>query len=244
MTLEILPVLHVPDIRPGTNLGACLRDAVQASGFHLRSHDILAVAQKVISKAEGRIVPLASVEPSPQAVSIALRMSKDPRLVEVILRESRRIVRMRADVLICETRHGFICANAGVDQSNVDDAETVTLLPKDPDRSARELAQFLTCGVIVTDTFGRVWREGLVDAAIGIARVPPFMDLRGTSDAYGRPLRATVLASADAIAAAAGLVMGKSSKTPAALVRGFPWEETDDAAAAALLRMPEKDLFL
>jgi coenzyme F420-0:L-glutamate ligase/coenzyme F420-1:gamma-L-glutamate ligase len=244
MRLELLPVLNVPDIRAGTNLGICLRDAAQASGYRLQPHDVLAVAQKIVSKAEGRIVRLASVEPSPHAVSIARRMTRDPRLIEVILRESRRIVRMRADVLICETHHGFICANAGVDQSNVDDAETVTLLPKDPDRSARDLAESLDCGVIVTDTFGRVWREGLVDAAIGVARVPPFIDLRGATDAYGRPLRATVLASVDALAAAAGLVMGKASKTPAVLVRGFQWEETGAAAAAMLLRTPDKDLFL
>src|SRR5207247_4668448 len=135
-------------------------------------------------------------------------------LVEIILRESRRIVRMRGEVLICETHHGFICANAGVDQSNVEGTETVTLLPKDPDRSARELARALDCGVIITDTFGRVWRDGLLDAAIGLARVPAFIDLRGHEDSYGRSLRVTLLAAADALAAAAGLAMGKTSRTP------------------------------
>jgi coenzyme F420-0:L-glutamate ligase/coenzyme F420-1:gamma-L-glutamate ligase len=243
MRLEIFPVQNVPDIQPGMNLGECLRDAVRTSGFQLQPRDILAVTQKIVSKAEGRVVHLASIEPSAYAVSIARRNDKDARLVEVILRESRRIVRMRGDVLICETHHGFICANAGVDQSNVDGLETVTLLPKDPDRSARDIAQLLGCGVIVTDTFGRVWREGLVDATIGIARVPVFIDFRGAVDAYGHPLRATVLASADALAAAAGLVMGKTSKTPAAVIRGFPWEETE-TGVSRLLRSAEKDLFL
>src|SRR4029079_13671953 len=146
------------------------------------------------------------------------RMKKDPRLVEVIMRESHRIVRMRGEVLICETKHGFICANAGVDQSNVKESDTVTLLPEEPDRSARELARTLGCGIIITDTFGRAWREGLVDVAIGCADVPAFIDLRGTEDMYGRPLNVTQLAAVDALAAAAGLVMGKSSKTPAALI--------------------------
>jgi coenzyme F420-0:L-glutamate ligase/coenzyme F420-1:gamma-L-glutamate ligase len=243
MKLEILPIQHVPEIRSGMNLAECLNDAARASGFELQSRDIVAVTQKIVSKAEGRVVHLSSVEPSAYSASIARRMSKDPRLVEVILRETRRIVRMRGEVLICETHHGFICANAGVDQSNVEEDDTVTLLPKDPDRSARELAQHLDCGVIMTDTFGRVWREGLVDAAIGIARVPAFIDLRGKHDSYGHSLRVTLLAAADALAAAAGLAMGKTSRTPAALIRGFPWEETE-SSATVLLRAPERDLFL
>ena len=150
---------------------------------------------------------------------------------------------MRGDILICETHHGFICANAGVDQSNVEGVDAVVLLPKDPDRSARHLAQLLGCGIIVTDTFGRVWREGLVDVAIGLARVPPFVDYRGRLDTSGRSLKATLLAAADALAAAAGLAMGKTSQTPAALIRGFPWDETE-SGVAALLRPPERDLFL
>jgi len=243
MNLQISPVHHLPEIRPGMNLAECLRDGIIASGWTLESRDILAVTQKAISKAEGRIVKLASIEPSPSSVSMARQLKKDPRFVEVILRESRRIVRMRGEILICETHHGFICANAGVDQSNVEGSDTVTLLPKDSDRSARELAQFLGCGVIVTDTFGRVWREGLIDTAIGLARVPPFVDFRGKLDTYGYPLQATLLAAADVLAAVAGLVMGKTARTPAALIRGFPWEE-GPSGVAALLRSPEKDLFL
>jgi coenzyme F420-0:L-glutamate ligase/coenzyme F420-1:gamma-L-glutamate ligase len=162
--------------------------------------------------------------------------------VEVILRETRRILRIRSGVLICETHQGLICANAGVDSSNVE-GDSVTLLPEDADRSARELARFLGCGVIVTDTFGRVWREGLLDTAIGIARVPPLMDFRGTIDQHGNALSVTVLAAADALAAAAGLAMGKTDGTPAAVIRGFPWAQTD-STIKALLRAPERDLFL
>jgi coenzyme F420-0:L-glutamate ligase/coenzyme F420-1:gamma-L-glutamate ligase len=155
------------------------------------------------------------------------------------------VVRIRADVIICETHHGFICANAGVDSSNVD-AGSITLLPKDPDRSARELAQNLGCGVIVTDTFGRVWREGLLDAAIGISGVPAVVDLRGKTDRYGNSLQVTVLASVDALAAAAGLAMGKTNGTPAAFIRGFQWDpaDTGNHTIKALLRAPERDLFL
>ena len=243
MNLQIAPLSHIPEIRPGMDLGECLRDSVKASQIELRPQDILAVTQKIVSKAEGRIVNLASITPSVESIAIARRTAKDPRLIEVIMQESRRIVRMRGELLICETHHGFICANAGVDQSNVEGADSVTLLPRDPDRSARAIAQFLGCGVIVTDTFGRVWREGLVDAAIGLAHVPPFVDLRGTRDTYGRPIRATILAAADSLAAAAGLVMGKTSRTPAALIRGFQWEKTD-SRIGMLLRSPEKDLFL
>jgi coenzyme F420-0:L-glutamate ligase / coenzyme F420-1:gamma-L-glutamate ligase len=243
MKLEFVPIEHVPEIHPDTNLPQCLLKAMDECGIEPQSQDIVAVTQKIISKAEGRVIHLSSVETSPQSVVIGRRMQKDARLVEVILRESRRIVRMRGDVLICETHHGFICANAGVDQSNVEGSDAVSLLPRDPDRSARELARVLGCGVIVTDTFGRVWREGLVDTAIGIARVPPFIDFRGKHDTCGHLLQATVLAAVDSLAAAAGLVMGKTSRTPAVLIRGFPWEETE-SNTAMLLRVPQKDLFL
>jgi coenzyme F420-0:L-glutamate ligase/coenzyme F420-1:gamma-L-glutamate ligase len=244
MNLRIEPVQHVPEIYTGVNLGDCLKKAIHASGWTLESQDVLAVTQKIVSKAEGRVVDLRCVEPSAYSTSIARRMSKDPRLVEVILRESKRIVRMRGEVLICETHHGFICANAGVDESNVAGVETVTLLPKDPDKSARSLAIAVGCGVIITDTFGRVWRDGLVDAAIGLGSVPAFIDFRGTTDPYGHRLRVTLLASADALAAAAGLAMGKTTGTPAALIRGFQWEQDGRAAATSLLRPADKDLFL
>jgi coenzyme F420-0:L-glutamate ligase/coenzyme F420-1:gamma-L-glutamate ligase len=242
MKLEFVPIEHVPEIQAGVNLAECLRTAVHACGISLTQSDILAVTQKIISKAEGRTVALSTVQPSPHSSAIARRMRKDPRLVEVILRESRRIVRMRGEVIISETHHGFLCANAGVDQSNVE-GDAVTLLPKDPDRSARGLAHALGCGIIITDTFGRPWREGLVDVTIGLARVPAFMDFRGQEDTFGHPLHVTLLAAADSLAAAAGLVMGKTDKTPAALIRGFPWEQVEDNAAM-LLRPAAQDLFL
>jgi coenzyme F420-0:L-glutamate ligase / coenzyme F420-1:gamma-L-glutamate ligase len=244
-TLQIIPVQNVPEINPGMDLSECLRNAIKASGLEIEKGDIVAVTQKIISKAEGRIVRLSDVSPSAFALRIAEQVNKDARLIDIILRETRRVVRMRADVIICETHHGFICANAGVDSSNVD-AGSVTLLPKDPDRSARELAQNLGCGVIVTDTFGRVWREGLLDAAIGISGVPAVVDLRGKTDRYGNSLQVTVLASVDALAAAAGLAMGKTNGTPAAFIRGFQWDpaDTGDHTIKALLRAPERDLFL
>lgn len=243
MSLQIVPLSGMPEIEPGMNLGVCLLDRLEASGLKLEPEDILAVTQKVVSKAEGRIVDLGTVQASAFSTSVARQTKKDPRLVEIILRESRRIVRIRNGVLICETHHGFICANAGVDQSNTAGFDKVTLLPKNPDESARALSQLLGCGVILTDTFGRVWREGLVDAAIGLARVPAFIDLRGESDTHGRPLRVTLLAAADALAAVAGLVMGKTTRTPAALIRGFRWTESS-GGVNALLRERERDLFL
>jgi len=243
MKLEFVPIEYMPEIRSGMNLAQCLLDAMHRSQIELRTRDIIAVTQKIVSKAEGRIVHLSSVHASQRSAALARRMKKDARLVEVILNESRRIVRMRGEVLICETHHGFICANAGVDQSNVEGDGAVSVLPKDPDRSARELARVLGCGIVITDTFGRVWREGLVDTTIGIARVPPFIDFRGTRDTYGHPLQATVLAAVDSLAAAAGLVMGKTSRTPAVLIRGFAWEEMQ-SSTGMLLRAPEKDLFL
>ena len=227
------------------NVGECLHRGIRATGLEIERTDVIAVTQKIVSKAEGQIVRLNDVSPSPFAILIAEQVRKDPRLLEVILRETRRVIRMRVDVIICETHHGFICANAGVDSSNIESG-SVTLLPKDPDRSARELAQYLGCGVIVTDTFGRVWREGLLDAAIGISRVPPLLDLRGRTDSYGNSLQVTVLAAGDALAAAAGLAMGKTEGTPAALIKGFHWETeaTGDDTISALLRAPERDLFL
>jgi coenzyme F420-0:L-glutamate ligase/coenzyme F420-1:gamma-L-glutamate ligase len=243
MKLEFVPIEHIPEIRTGMDLASVLRPAMEESGITLQPQDILAVTQKIISKAEGRVVDLGGVEPSTYSAAIARRMNKDARLIEVILRESRRIVRVRGDVLICETHQGFICANAGVDQSNMEGAEMVSLLPKNPDLSARRLARDLGCGIIVTDTFGRVWREGLVDTAIGVAKVPVFVDFRGTTDSFGRPLQATLLAAADSLAATAGLVMGKTSRTPAVVIRGFHWQETA-SNASMLLRTPERDLFL
>jgi coenzyme F420-0:L-glutamate ligase/coenzyme F420-1:gamma-L-glutamate ligase len=243
MTLQIWPVQHIPEVHTNADLVELLRMGIQDSELKIEERDVLAVTQKIISKAEGRIVHLNDVTPSQTAQAIAEQSKKDPRLVEVILSETKRFVRIRGDVLICETHHGFICANAGVDRSNVEGGDAVTLLPRDPDRSARQLAHHLQCGVIITDTFGRVWREGLLDVAIGVARVPVFVDFRGMTDTKGYSLQATNLAAVDALAAAAGLVMGKTSNTPAALIRGFHWESVDQRIDS-ILRPAERDLFL
>jgi coenzyme F420-0:L-glutamate ligase / coenzyme F420-1:gamma-L-glutamate ligase len=243
MSLEFFPVADIPDAYPGMPLGDVIHNCLDKSGIQLLPTDVLAVAQKIVSKVEGRTVTLATVEPSANAISLALQMRKDPRLIEVILRESRRIVRAGSKVLISETEHGFICANAGVDRSNVDGGETVTLLPTNPDASARRLAAQLHCAVIITDTFGRAWREGLVDVAIGIAGMRPFIDSRGEEDKYGYPLQATFLAAADALAGAAGLVMGKRSSTPVIVIRGFE-VQPGKASITEMLRRAEGDLFL
>jgi len=205
------------------------------------------VGQKVVSKAEGRLVRLDDVVPSPAAAAMAGQLGRDPRLVEVILRESRRIVRMDRGVLIAETHHGWVCANAGVDQSNVD-RDWVALLPQDPDRSARRLRERLRdlagveVGVIVADTFGRPWREGLTNVAIGVSGVAPLRSYLGERDPAGRELQATVLALADELAAAAEPVMGKLSRIPAAIVRGLSLAASEEGSKP-LLRDPARDLF-
>ncbi len=209
--------------------------------------DILVIAQKIVSKAEGRLLKLSTIKPSPQALQFAAKLKKDPRLVEVILKESRRIVRSDP-VLIVETHHGFVCANAGVDQSNVPGNDVVSLLPREPDRTARRLAVALRkrtgqqIAVIISDTFGRPWRLGLTNVAIGAAGVPALLDLRGTRDLHGKPLHATILAVADELAAAAGLAMGKAAGIPAAIIRGYRYRPKLDPAAT-ILRPANEDLF-
>ena len=209
---------------------------------------MVVVTQKVVSKAEGRLVALADVTPSPQAQELAARLDKDPRLVELVLRESRRIVRAERGVLITETRHGFVCANAGVDASNVAGEGYVSLLPEDPDASAEGIRRRIKdlCGaevaVIVSDTFGRPWREGHVNVAIGVAGMSPFADYVGQTDPYGYELRVTTIAVADELAAAAELVMGKLERVPAAIVRGYRYRP-GPGRATDMVRPPERDLF-
>jgi coenzyme F420-0:L-glutamate ligase/coenzyme F420-1:gamma-L-glutamate ligase len=242
-SLQIWPVHHIPDVTFRMNLGQLIKQGLEQSDLQIRPQDVLAVTQKVVSKAEGRMIRLSDVVPSAEAVALARICNKDSRLIQVILGETKRIVRIRGEVLICETHHGFICANAGVDRSNVEGGDSVTLLPRDPDRSARQLARQLECGVIITDTFGRTWRDGLLDVAIGVAGVPLFVDFRGTPDTKGYPLQATTLAAVDGLAAAAGLVMGKTENTPAALIRGFRWQPSEERIEN-MLRPAERDLFL
>lgn len=241
----------LPEIRPGDDLAAILADGLMRAGMTLENGDILVLAHKIVSKAEGRIVRLDDVEPSEEAVRLARDVRKDPAKAELILRESQQILRVkpptdaRESVVICVHRLGFIMANAGIDESNVPGDRSVVLLPEDPDRSARalreELRRLAGCapGIVISDSFGRPWRVGLVNIAIGIAGVPPVINLVGTKDAGGKTLRATVPAWADEIAAAAGLLMHKAAGMPAVLVRGLKWEESNGTAREMI--RPEKD---
>jgi coenzyme F420-0:L-glutamate ligase/coenzyme F420-1:gamma-L-glutamate ligase len=238
MRLEIEAVAGMPDVRPGDDLVSLIREAAR-----IEPAVILAVAQKIVSKAEGAIVDLREIQPSALARSWAETWNKDARLIELILAQSRRIVKMDRGVIIAETQHGFVCANAGVDQSNVEGGDFATILPNDPDASALKLRSGLGAGaVIVTDTFGRPWREGLVDVAIGVAGFDALDDHRGQADRYGRKLASTIIAVADQLAAAAGLVMKKAAGTPVVLIRGFEWDPAG-GSGRALLRKPEQDLF-
>ncbi len=244
--LRLTPLLDIPLLAPGDDLAALLADAAARAGLRL-AHGVLVVCQKVVSKAEGRLVPLADVEPSAEARQIAQEHGKDPRHIEVILRETLRLVRRAHGVLICETRHGFVCANAGVDLSNAPGPEVAVLLPEDPDASAARLREALAArgagplAVIVSDTFGRPWREGLVDVAIGCSGIAPIDDLAGRPDLMGRVLQVTAMATSDQLAAAAGLLMRKDAGIPAVWVEGVPL--AGDGRVADMLRRPETDLF-
>ncbi len=250
MALTIAPIAGMPMVCPGDDLAGLLFAALDRTTTQpLADGDILVVCQKVVSKAEGRLVDIRTVSPSAFAHQLAaLTDGKDPRVIEVILRETKRIVRMDGGHLIVETGPGWVCANAGVDESNSGDPNTVILLPVDPDASAGRLAAALrarygrSIAVIVTDTFGRPWRQGLVDFAIGVAGMPALLDLRGSTDLDGRTLKHTVAAQADAIAAAAGLVMRKGEAVPAALVRGYEFTP-GEGSGRELIREKQFDLF-
>jgi coenzyme F420-0:L-glutamate ligase/coenzyme F420-1:gamma-L-glutamate ligase len=247
-SVHVVPVRGLAEIHEGDDLADSLVAALRKGGMALERGDVLVVAQKIVSKAEGRIASLADIPASAAAIELAGRLKKDPRLVEVILRESRRIVR-REPVLIVETHHGFVCANAGVDQSNVPGDDMVSLLPRDPDRSAARLAAALhrrtgaRIAVIVSDTFGRPWRLGLTNVAIGAAGLSVLVDLRGTRDLHGKRLHATILAVADELAAAAGLAMGKAEGIPAVVVRGYRYRASGKDGAARIIRPAGEDLF-
>ena len=252
MPVTLIAIPNIPKLRPGDDLAAALIGACKAANLALADQDVLVVAQKIVSKTEGRDVDLATVEPSARAHKLAIEVDKDPRLVEVILRESRDVVRHRPGVLIVEHRRGFIMANAGIDRSNIDPAageEPVLLLPEDPDASAAalrdRLAAHFRCSpaVIVSDSWGRAWRRGTVGVALGAAGLPALLDMRGQPDLYGRALRVTQTGFADEIAAAASLVMGESDEAqPAILVRGLSWSEPE-SPAASLVRSADEDLF-
>jgi coenzyme F420-0:L-glutamate ligase/coenzyme F420-1:gamma-L-glutamate ligase len=238
--MSIIPVEGLPEIHEGDDLAALIVERAA-----LEDGDVLVVAQKVISKAEGRVVRLADVEPGEEAASIAA--DSDPRQIEVILRETARIVRVRPPLVIAETRHGFVCASAGVDASNAPEPGTVVLLPEDPDASAARLRDRLRelagaeVGVIVSDSFGRAWRQGTTDVAIGVAGIEPLLDLKGVRDSAGYELHATVIAVADELAGAAELVMGKTAGVPAAVIRGV--HARGEGSARELVMPPDRDLF-
>jgi coenzyme F420-0:L-glutamate ligase/coenzyme F420-1:gamma-L-glutamate ligase len=244
---EIIGIEGIGEVRPGNDVVRLVLAGAVAQRTPVLDGDVLVLSQKIISKSEGRLLRLSDVTPSTMATTFATELGRDPRLIEVILRESRRVVRMDRGVLVTETRHGWVCANAGVDQSNVD-ADMVALLPEDPDRSARAFrdAVRVQAGadvyVIVADTFGRPWREGLVNIAIGVAGFAPLRSYLGERDPAGRPLQATILAVADELAAAAEPVMGKLDRIPAAIVRGLPLAPSEEGSKA-LLRDPARDLF-
>ena len=243
--VELLPVEGIPEVHSGDDVGEILS---LVAGSTLQPRDILVVTHKIVSKAEGRLVDLRDVEPSPFAKTFAAEYEKDARQIEVVLRESRRVVKMDRGVIISETHHGFVCANAGVDASNVPGDDTVCLLPVDPDASAARLraALFALNGVdlavIISDSFGRPWRNGITDIAIGVAGMDPFADYRGGTDPHGKQLEASILAVADELAGAAELVMGKTDAIPAAIVRNYPYG-AGDGTARDLLMEPNRDLF-
>ena len=250
MTLSVRPLAGLPEVTPGADLAALLAGAARAAGG-LHDGDVLVMAHKVVSKAEGRLRSLDDVRPGEQARALAAQHEKDPRHVQVVLDETAELIRAERGVLVCRTRHGFVCANAGVDASNAPAPGTVVLLPDDPDASARGLRnrirELTGCApaVLVTDSFGRPWRHGQCEVAIGCAGLAPLDDWRGRPDAAGRPLRATWIAVADQAAAAADLARAKDSREPATLVRGLERYVTagDGPGAAALLRPPAEDLF-
>lgn len=243
--VSFLPVPGIPEIHPGDDLPDLLASVLSGEA---REGDVLVVTHKIVSKAEGRLVSLATVEPSPLALEHARLWGRDARQVEIVLRESRRVVRMAAGLVISETRHGFVCANAGVDMSNVDGGETACLLPLDPDRSAQALCERLSSSlgfllpVIITDSFGRPWRQGIVNVAIGVSGLAALTDYRGDVDPAGYRLSASVMATADALAAGSELVTGKVDRTPAVLVRGFSWMP-GSGTARDLIIDPARNLF-
>ena len=247
--IRVIGIGGMPEIEVGDDLAVLISEAAKGQGIPLNHEDILVVTQKIVSKAEGRVVRLEDVQPSPVALRLSEGHHRDPRHTEIILRESVRIVRMDRGNIISETSHGFICANAGVDASNVPGEDTVALLPVDSDRSAAVIREGIRretgkdVAIIVSDTFGRPWREGATNVAIGVAGMGSVQDYRGIDDAYGQPMRSTVIAVADELAAAAELVTGKVSGVPVALIRGYAYEPGPNEGARALVRAPERDMF-
>lgn len=254
MTLTFTPLQQIPLVCPGDNLADLLLSSLQTARINLEDGDILVVAQKIVSKAQGRLVNLCTITPSKEAVELAKRSDKDPRLVELIIRESREVLRVRPGTIIVEHKLGFICASAGIDHSNVlgkdgNPDDWVLLLPEDPDRSALEIRRNIKVatgsriGVLIIDSHGRAWRIGTIGMAIGISGIPGVVDKRGWKDLFGYRLKITIVAAADELAAAASLVMGEAAEgNPAVHVRGFPYQ-LRESSLKELIRNKENDLF-
>ncbi len=248
-SIQLVALDGIPEVREGDDLGELIVKAAETAAIGLDDDDVLVVTQKVVSKAEGRLIDLATVEPRPWAVEFGTRWHRDPRQVELVLRESAEIVRLGpGGLIISRTHHGLVCANAGVDLSNVGSGDAATLLPLDPDASARRIRDDIRSrtgvapAVIISDSFGRPWRNGIVNVAIGVAGMEPLLDLRGTPDAAGREMKATVTAAADQLASAADLAGGKVTQRPVVVVRGYGWL-AGDGGAAALIMDRAADLF-
>ena len=247
--LRVIAVESIPELGPGDDLAGLMMDAAEAQGTPVEDGDILVVTQKVISKVEGKVVSISNVEASPLAITITEGHRRDPRHTELILRESKRIVRMDRGVIISETKHGFYCANAGIDASNIPGNDTVALLPDDSDASARGIRSAVrgrlgvNVAVIVSDTFGRAWRNGAANVAIGVAGMEPLLDYIGQEDAHGNTLHTTEIAVADELAATAELVTGKSLGVPVTIIRGYPFSPMENASIQRLLRSGDRDLF-
>ena len=248
LEIRLIPIIIEDEIHPGADIPDTLLEALQHNGHQIQLGDIVVIKHKIISKAEGQLINLATITPSSESVSWAKQYALDPRVIELALRESRSVIRRKNGVLITETRHGFLCANSGIDVSNIDGGRHALLLPEDPDRSAQRIHRELkkqtgiAIPVIITDSFGRPWREGLTEFAIGIAGMKPLRDDRGRTDPHGYKLKASVEAIADELACAAGLVCGKLNRAPACIVRGFPYQ-AGEARILDLLRPASADLF-
>lgn len=246
--MQIIGLRKIPLVKQGDNVADQIVEAANEEGVRIEDHDVIVIAQKIISKSEGNLVDLNGVKASPQAQEIAKTTGKDPRHVEIILKEAARVVRNKGPHLIVETHHGFVCANAGVDRSNVPESDTVIVLPTDPDKSARSIRDRIMemtgtdVGVIISDTFGRPWRIGQVNVAIGVAGLAPITDYRGSKDMFGYVLSVTQMAVADELASAAELVMKKSAGIPAVIIKGFDYSP-GKGSARDLIRPKEEDLF-
>jgi coenzyme F420-0:L-glutamate ligase/coenzyme F420-1:gamma-L-glutamate ligase len=245
--MKIIPICLKGDVHANSNLASLILSSIERTNYHLKNNDVLVVAHKIVSKAEGRVIDLVTIRPSKHAISIAKKHRKDPRIVELILRESRRIVKMERAIMITETKHGFVCANAGIDKSNVS-GDRVVLLPINPDRSAVKIKRAVkrqtgkNIAVIISDTFGRPFRQGQVNVAIGIAGLNPLKDYRGTKDMFGKQLKVTEIAIADEIASAAELVMGKTDSVPVVIITDFKYDNKH-GSAKTLIRKRKYDLF-